>query len=129
VHEEVDEHGGSRANRRPQALDQDRPDLHVRAAVGSERVEPFAVAPHFDAKTQEPRKLRNRPAFNNNYAGLSLARTASGIPQRRLRTSDGSTRDEDRQGRRGDSRLRTWRNLAPPGSTPDGWLCGWTTRR
>ena len=75
LHEEVDEHRGPRADRGPEALDQDRPDLHLRAGPLTRAAPRATTGPRSTGATARPRSA-STPApglnYNNNYAGLAL---------------------------------------------------------
>ena len=63
-----------RADRGPEALDQDRADLHLRAARGPERPR-ATTGPRSTTATARPRGASTRARacnYNNNYAGLAI---------------------------------------------------------
>ena len=73
LHEEVDQQRRPRADRGAEALDQDRPDLHLQAAGGPGR--PGLLLDR-DRLPQRQDRLGQYAGsgllFNNNYAGLAL---------------------------------------------------------
>ena len=68
-------HDRARADRRAEALDQDRPDLHLHPAPGPERLPGLLLdgaATSRNGKTAWQKYAGSGLLFNNNYAGLAL---------------------------------------------------------
>ncbi len=74
MREALDEHRGARAERRPQALDQDGPDLHLHPPpdpTGNQGY--FWTALDFrSGQTAWSKYAGSGLPYNNNYAGLAL---------------------------------------------------------
>ena len=70
----MDEHRRARADRGPEALDQDRPDLHLRAAggPGGPRATTGPRSTARNGKTAWSQYAGSGLNYNNNYAGLAL---------------------------------------------------------
>ena len=69
----VDQHRRARSDRGPEALDEDRPDLHLHPSAGPERPR-ATTGRRSTARTGETvwSSRRRGLLFNNNYAGLAL---------------------------------------------------------